>query len=75
MSVSNNTMALRVAGWLTAKGCGAVSVVNKGDHYLVYYTLSLDTKPQPAVRIKDGSVIFPTGSQQDVVTAFLMGLS
>lgn len=72
MKLSDQNLALRVAGWLTNKGCQAVSVVQGIDGWFVYYTLKLDMKPQPAVRVRNGAVSFPAGSQEDVVFAFML---
>lgn len=58
--------------WLESRGCGAVTPVLKEDGWYIHYTLKNDIKPQPAVRIVNGSVIFPKGSCEDVVFDFLM---
>lgn len=71
--IDDAILADRVAAWLFAKGCGAVSVVFRDGQYHVYYTLKLDIVPQPAVRVHNGSIIFPSGSQEEVVLAFLAG--
>lgn len=71
-AAANADLALRVATWLQAKGCTVQVVYKAPFSYEVHYTLKLDMKPQPPVRI-DGSVIFPKGSQEEVVLAFLLG--
>jgi hypothetical protein len=72
-AAANADLAYRVATWLQGNGC-TVQVAYKAPFgYEVHYTLKLDIKPQPPVRI-DGSVVFPKGSQEDVVFAFLAGM-
>lgn len=69
-AAKNADLAHRVATWLRDNGC-VTTVVVVGEVYFVHYTLRQDIKPQPPVRC-DGSVIFPRGSQEDVVLAFLL---
>lgn len=69
-AAKNADLAHRVATWLQRNGC-VTTVIVKGEVYEVHYTLKLDVKPQPAIRC-DGSIIFPQGSQEDVVLAFLL---
>lgn len=64
-------LAANFVRWLEGKGC-TVTPILKEDGWRIHYTLSVDTKPQPAVIIRDGSVIFPKGSQEDLVFDFLM---
>jgi len=66
-------IATGVHGWLEARGC-TCSMIKLEEEIRIHYTLSLDTKPQPAVVIRDESVIFPKGSQEDVIMAFLAGM-
>lgn len=63
-------LAAAVAEWLRKGGC-IVSSVETPDGFDVHYTLKNDMKPQPAVQIRDKSVIFPQGSQEEVLMAFL----
>lgn len=73
-TLKDAALAANVVRWLESKGCTVSATVNHGDPMAIsiYYTLSLDTKPQPAVRIKDGAVIFPEGSCEEIVFAFLL---
>lgn len=66
----NADLAHRVGRWLVERGC-TVTIAVKGEVYYVHYTLAHDMKPQPAVRC-DGSIVFPQGSQEDVVLLFLL---
>jgi hypothetical protein len=68
-SEANAQLAGKVAAWLGARGCKAVTVVQVEEIMYVHYTLQLDMKPQPAIKI-DGSIIFPQGSQMDVLEVF-----
>lgn len=68
---SDFTMAIRLAAWLEAKGCTVTVMYKLSGHY-VHYTLKLDVKPQPPAHIKDGTISFPAGSQEDVILAFLL---
>ncbi len=68
---SDQDLALTVAAWLHSKGC-VVSIVAVEGGWEVNYTLSEDIKPQPPVQIHHGKIIFPKGSQEDVVFTFLL---
>ncbi len=68
---SDRDLALIVASWLREKGC-TVSVLAHPLGWDVHYTLKEDVLPQPAVQVHNGRVIFPKGSQEDVVLAFLL---
>lgn len=65
-------LAANFVRWLESKGCYPVTPVLKEDGWYIHYTLKNDMKPQPAVRIINGSVMFPEGSQEDVIFDFLM---
>lgn len=67
----NAALALQVSTWLQAKGCTVQVVYVPPLTYEVHYTLKLDMKPQPPVRI-NGSVVFPKGSQEEVIMAYLL---
>lgn len=70
-AAANADLAYSVAVWLQAKGCTVQVVYVAPFSYEVHYTLKLDMKPQPPIRI-DGTVVFPVGSQEDVILAFLL---
>lgn len=69
-AATNADLASRVATWLEAQGCTVQIQYEAPVSYLIHYTLKLDVKPQPPIKI-DGSVRFPAGSQELVVLAFL----
>lgn len=70
---SDEQIAYNIARWLQTKGCTACVYHRSEGDFQVHYTLSLDTKPHPAVTIKNGSVVFPVGSDEDIVLSFLLG--
>jgi len=67
---SDFSLAMSVAAWLASNKC-TVSVMRFKDRMEVNYTLRDDIKPQPAIKVKDGRISIPAGSQQAVVAAFL----
>lgn len=68
-------LAGRVAAWLITHGVKTTTTTqDKEGTWLVHYTLRDDIKPQPPVRIKDGGISFPKGSQQAVVDLFLRSI-
>lgn len=72
MQKPDDVLAFTVGAWLQAKGC-VVTLTNPPGKWLVHYTLPDDMKPQPPVEIKDSKIVFPQGSQEDVVLTFLLG--
>jgi hypothetical protein len=68
-------LASQIAIWLEAKGCTVQMVERRnaamGIEYHVMYTLASDTKPQPAVLVSNGKIVFPTGTPIDILFAFL----
>lgn len=64
------SLAMSVAAWLASNRC-TVSVMTFADRMEVNYTLRDDVKPQPAIKVKDGKITIPAGSQETVVAAFL----
>lgn len=66
----NADLAHCLSLWLQGHGCTVQIVAVKPDMFDVHYTLKLDIKPQPPVRI-DGAIKFPMGSQVSIVRAFL----
>lgn len=73
-ALKDAALAANVVRWLEKRGCVVSATVNHGDPMAIniHYTLKNDMKPQPAVRIKDGAVIFPEGSNEDIIFAFLL---
>lgn len=71
-AVINSSLAYRVATWLEKRGCTTTIALCDEFRYEVHYTLARDVIPQPPVKI-DGSIVFPKGSQEDVILQFFMG--
>ncbi len=67
----DDVLAYTVAAWLTSKGC-VTALVEVNEGWEVHYTLPEDIKPQPPVQVHNGKIIFPKGSQEDVVFTFLL---
>lgn len=65
--------AIHLAEWFRYKGCKAVTINEQGGVFYVYYTLQRDIKPQPPASVLHGTVVFPLGSQEDVVMSYLKG--
>lgn len=65
-------LALYTYNWLERRGC-VCSLMKYQSEFHLHYTLAEDIKPQPALIIRDKSVIFPKGSQEDVLNAFYRG--
>lgn len=70
---ADDLLAFTVGAWLQSKGCVVTLTNPPGKGWFVNYTLRDDMKPQPPVHILNGSIIFPAGSQEDVVFTFLLG--
>lgn len=76
MSVEKDViLATRVVSWLAANGCGAIAISLANGFVEVHYTLKLDIKPQPPIKVQDGGINFPRGSQEAVVQAFFSFLA
>lgn len=73
MQVTQNSLAAAMAHWLEQNGCTVTMVrSSKTGDFEVHYTLKKDLMPQPPVRItRQPSVVFPTGSQEAVIQAWL----
>lgn len=65
--LSQEHLTLIIINYLEQCGC-TTSLLKQDREFHIHYTLKLDVKPQPAIRITDKpSVIVPKGSQAEVV--------
>lgn len=68
--LSDLLLALKVADWLDSHKC-TTSISSKDGIVFIHYTLQKDMKPQPALRVKEGKITIPEGTETAVVAAFL----
>lgn len=69
MVLSQEHLTLIIINYLEQHGC-VTTLLKQDTEFHVHYTLKLDVKPQPAIRVTDKpSVIIPKGSQESVLNA------